>query len=185
MVTNIEKLNKKEIQNFIKILDDQYELNFKKPKKEITTYRFATDFIIEDKIFNFKYFSLYKTNKNRYYLTNKDVDNIDTRRINLVNVGIYLGEMLQNYFRPSVELTHIITPFINKNKLILEKKNAIEFLNGFDLFIDKIQNSYKDNNFIIVLYKNNPLGIVKKNSDRFSNLLSKGRRIESNDIPDL
>ncbi|MDD3263870.1 MAG: hypothetical protein PHT94_03165 [Candidatus Nanoarchaeia archaeon] len=185
MTTNLNQLNKKDIQNFFEIINKQYDINLNIERKNISTLKFSKQFIKDNTLLNYKYFSIFSNNKDKYYVTNKEVENIDLRRLNLVNVGLYIGEMMKNYFRPSIEFAQIIAPYVNKNIIELNKKEAIDFLNGFDIFKEDFNGKIEEQNFIIIIYENDVLGIARKNEDRLLNFLSKGRRLQTSDVPDL
>lgn len=182
--TNLTPLNKKETKNIIELIDKTYLLD-KNKQNNFTTKKFSESFM-GDLLLDPDLFTLYINRKNKIYITNKQSKEIDKNKLKVMNIGIYLGELMRSEFRPSVEGSQIIAEFANKNILEINEHDFKEYMNGFDIFLeDKYDlSNLSDHAFVILVFNKNPIGAAKRSGDRLINFLSKGRRLQTMDIPD-
>lgn len=143
---NLQILNKKEINNILFLLDKQF--NFK------------------DKL---DYVFLQHEN-GKLYIVNKDVFDIDFKKININNLGVYFGQLKHNELRLSIEGSQLIGPFSKRNILDLEEKG--DWMKGID-----IDYNGELTGFVLLKHGKDFLGCGKVINNKILNYIPKERRL--------
>jgi len=100
--------------------------------------------------------------------------------LKLVTAGIYIGETKGKSFIPHHSLA--MSNSLNRNSFICHEtdwQTAIHYLRRDNIFLPDLPSGY-----ILLTYKNHPLGFVKNIGNRVNNLYPNEWRIRSNQIPD-
>jgi NOL1/NOP2/fmu family ribosome biogenesis protein len=145
---NIKILNKKEIKEILKAMEDQWGF------KDELDYAFL------------------KTEKGKIYIANKEVFDIDLEKLKINSIGMYFGE-LKNGLRLSIEGSQLIGPKATKNIIELNDKDAKEWLSGID-----IDHKSDESVFVIIKHNNDFLGTGKAKEGIILNFVPKIRRIK-------
>ena len=118
--------------------------------------------------------------KNKLFLINKSLSEIDTKNLIVDRVGLYFAEYKNNQVRLSKEGAQFL---INKNKknqqkikniINLDQKEVKKYFSGEDLN----KNLNIKNSFIFLKYKDNILGCAKYKDQTIINFLPKIHRGE-------
>lgn len=149
---NLKILNKKEIKNILSIIKKQFDADVK------LDYVFLIN------------------NKNRLYIVNKEVFDINIDKLKINSFGLYFGEFRSDGLRLSIEGSQLIGPYAKKNVLELDDKQAREWLKGYDSFL-----KLKEKGFVIIKNKNDFLGCGKVVENKILNYVPKTRRLRVSD----
>lgn len=114
--------------------------------------------------------------KNKIYVVNKEVFDIDLSKLRVNSLGLYFGELRGDELRLSMEGSQLIGPKAIKNVLELDDKKAREWLRGYDLDLNS-----KCRGFLIIKHKGDFLGCGKAAGEKIMNYVPKIRRIRSSD----
>ena len=145
---NLTILRKKEVKNILSLLNKQF--NF----KDKLDYVFL------------------QNEKGKIFIANKDVFDIDFKKIRINNIGLYFGQLRDNELRLSIEGSQLIGPFSKKNILELTNKQKEEWMKGIDI-------SYNGKSgFVLIKYENDFIGCGKITKDKILNFVPKERRIK-------
>lgn len=115
-------------------------------------------------------------NKNKVFIVNKDLTNIDLNKIRINSIGLYIAEFRNDEVRLSIEGSQIIGVKSEKNVVELNEKEARLWLKGNDL--DK---EVKAEGFVILKCGNDYLGCGKVKENRILNFVPKTRRLNVSD----
>lgn len=124
----------------------------------------------------------YSKGENWYAVPNtfkEDISFIDSY-LNVISSGIKIGETKGKDFIPAQSLA--LSNFINRMAFAeyeLDWKNAISYLKREPLFLTDAPIGY-----ILLTYKNSPIGFAKNIKSRANNLYPQEWRIRSNNLPD-
>lgn len=124
----------------------------------------------------------YSKGENWYAMPNtfkEDISFIDSY-LNVISSGIKIGETKGKDFIPAQSLA--LSNFINRMAFAeyeLDWKNAISYLKREPLFLTDAPIGY-----ILLTYKNTPIGFAKNIKSRANNLYPQEWRIRSNNLPD-
>ncbi|MBU0628114.1 MAG: hypothetical protein KKC75_02915, partial [Nanoarchaeota archaeon] len=122
-------------------------------------------------------YSFLTNNKNKIFIVNKEIVNIDLNKIRINSAGLYIAEYSNNEVRLSIEGSQIIGPSSNKNILELDDKEARQWMKGNDL-----QTEADIQGFAIIKHKNDYLGSGKVTlTKKVLNFVSKTRRLNVSD----
>ncbi|MCK5282905.1 MAG: hypothetical protein KAK00_05845 [Nanoarchaeota archaeon] len=149
---NLKILNSKEIKNIHNLLKKRFE--FEKHLEYV----------------------FFLNNKNRIYITNRDLSKIDTSHLRINSIGLYFGELHNNEIRLSIEGSQIIGKNSSKNVLELNEKESREWLKGID--IDK---KYEEKGYVILKHNEDFLGCGKAVESKILNYVPKNRRLRVSD----
>jgi len=149
---NLKVLERKDKKRFLELLKTQF--NF----KEKLDYVFLTN------------------NKNKIFIVNKEIANINLDKIRINSIGLYIAEFRNNEVRLSIEGSQIIGPSSDKNIIELDDKQARDWLKGNDIEITS-----KTKEFVILKHKNDYLGSGKATIDKILNFVPKTRRLNVSD----
>jgi NOL1/NOP2/fmu family ribosome biogenesis protein len=149
---NLKILNKKEVKNIFSIIKKQFDADVK------LNYVFLIN------------------NKNRLYIVNKEVFDINIDKLKINSFGLYFGEFRGDGLRLSIEGSQLIGPKAKKNVLELDNKQAREWLKGYDSSLKS-----KEKGFVIIKHKNDFLGCGKVVENKILNYVPKTRRLRVSD----
>ncbi|MBW2984189.1 hypothetical protein KY361_03685 [Candidatus Woesearchaeota archaeon] len=150
---NLKILNKKEIKNILESIKTQWgcdvELNY----------------------------AFLMNQKNRIFIANKELFDIDMKKIRINSLGLYFGEQVnEKEFRLTIEGSQLIGPRATKNVVELSDSEMRAWLKGDDL--DKDLN---EKGFIILKHGDDYLGTGKVKDNRILNYVPKTRRLAVSD----
>lgn len=149
---NLRILDRKDKKKFLEILKKQFDF------KDKLDYIFLIN------------------NKNKVFMVNKEIANIDLNKIRINSIGLYIAEFRNNEIRLSIEGSQLIGPKAKKNTIELNEKEAKEWLKGKDL-----EKQTKAEGFVILKYKNDFLGSGKVKQNTILNFVPKTRRLNVSD----
>ncbi len=144
---NLKILNSKELKEIRRKIEEQYGI----------TEKFPYVFLLSE--------------KEDIYIINDEVKNIDLDKLNINTIGIYFGQV-RNDFRPSLEGSQIIGKFVKKNILEVDDKVAKMWMYGLDIPCKEELTGY-----VIIKNKDNFLGSGRYKGGMILNFVPKGRRI--------
>ncbi|MBW2974922.1 hypothetical protein KY366_04355 [Candidatus Woesearchaeota archaeon] len=115
-------------------------------------------------------------NKNKVFIANKELANIDLSRMRINSIGSYIAEFRDNEVRLSIEGSQMIGPKADRNVVLLEKKEAREWMKGKD-----IEKKVKEGGFVILRCGEDYLGSGRVKEGRILNFVPKARRLNVSD----
>jgi len=118
-------------------------------------------------------YAFIQTQKNKIYLVNKDIGQIDFQKLKVNSFGMYFCEWKHNTVRLSIEGSQLIGPKAEKNILELDDKQIIQWMNVKELEIDKDLNK----EFLIIKNHTDFLGSGKIINNKLLNFVPKTRRL--------
>lgn len=142
-------LNKKEIKKLLELIKNQWGF------KEELDYAFLIN------------------KKDKVYIINSDIKNIDLEKLKIDSIGLYFGENIKGEFRLSIEGSQIIGPHAVKNITEIDEKEKKEWLRGNDL----VKELKGENGFIIIKSNEDYLGCGKYREGKTLNYIPKARRL--------
>tara|TARA_Y100000034_G_C6857437_1_gene389868 strand:+ start:369 stop:821 length:453 start_codon:yes stop_codon:yes gene_type:complete len=146
---NLQFLNSKQIKHLKSLLESQFG------------YTDDLDYVVV------------KTNKNKLYLANKSINEIDLTKLRINSMGVYFGELLEtNELRLSIEGSQIIGRKANKNIYELNDEQIKDWFKGIDLEIEDERNA-----FVIIKYNEDFCGCGKIKNKKLLNYVGKVRRV--------
>ena len=116
------------------------------------------------------------SDKNKIYLINNDIKDINLEKVRINSLGLYLCEINNNQIRLSIEGSQMIGPKATKNILEVDDLTARSWLKGEDLECDPSLNS-----FVIIKNNNDFLGCGKCKEGKVFSYMPKIRRIRAAD----
>ena len=147
-MNQLKILNNKEIKGILKLL--KYQFGFKEK-------------------FNYVFLM---SSKNKIYLVNKNIGEIDLEKIRIDAIGLYFGELNHGELRLSIEGSQMIGKKANKNIVELDKKESELWSMGND--IDK---GLDVSGFVILKHKKDFIGCGKYKEEKIFNYVPKERRL--------
>lgn len=115
-------------------------------------------------------------NKNKIFIVNKDIANINLDKIRINSIGLYIAEFRNNEVRLSIDGSQLIGKKAKKNIIELDEKQAREWIKGKD-----IEKQTKEKGFVILKHNNDYLGSGKVKENRILNFVPKTRRLNVSD----
>ncbi|HIH43285.1 TPA: hypothetical protein HA246_06610 [Candidatus Woesearchaeota archaeon] len=159
---NLKILNSKETKEILSVLESQY----------------GTDYSLL-----LKSYVLLMNKDNKLFIVNKEFALLDTSKVRINSLGMYIGELHNNQIRLSIEGSQLLGKNAKKNVFELSKDREREWLRGKDIEV-----VYENTGFLIMICKNEGekhsedfLGAGKVKDNRLMNFVSKNRRIASSD----
>ena len=150
---NLKILNKKEIKNILESIKNQWGCDFE------LDYAFLMN------------------QKNRIFIANKEIFDIDLKKIRINSLGLYFGEQVnEKEFRLSIEGSQLIGPEATKNVVELSDSEARVWLKGEDL-----ENETAKEGFVILRNGDDYLGSGKVKENKILNYVPKTRRLSFSD----
>ena len=145
-------------------------------KKEIKEIAEKLNSIYSSKVDFNEFVVLMTGRENKIWLASRKIFEINLEELKINSIGLYFGREDNGKFRLSVEGAQIVGKTAKKN--ICEIKNVWDFLRGFDVAPTKMINC-EENQYVIVKYKNDILGVAKLQDGILKNILPKARKITS------
>lgn len=123
-------------------------------------------------------YRVFMTGEEKIWIASKDIDfGIFDVLKRCYRIGIYFGKLKRNRkIKLSIEGAMIVGRKATKNVVFIGEKEAIKFIQGYDVRADKLINAEK-NNFVIVKCGNAIIGTGILRDDYIENLVPKARRI--------
>ena len=115
-------------------------------------------------------------NKNKIFIINKEIANIDLNKIRINSIGMYIAEFRNDEVRLSIEGSQFIGPYAKKNLLEINEKEARNWLKGNDL-----EKETKLKGFVIMKNNDDYLGCGKVTINKILNFVPKTRRLNVSD----
>ena len=139
-------LNSKEIKSLLAQIEEQFEAKLDK------NYVFLN-------------------NNDRIYIVTKKISKIDFSKLRMNSLGMYIGTIEKDGFRPSIEGSQLIGKTAKKN---IVKVNPINWLQGKQIDIEHA------NSYVLIKYENDFLGSGKIKNNILLNYVPKERRLNLN-----
>jgi NOL1/NOP2/fmu family ribosome biogenesis protein len=149
---NLKILNKKEIKTILEALDKQFGCDVK------LDYVFLMN------------------PSNRLFLANKELFDINLKKLRVNSIGMYFGEFSNDEIRLTIEGSQLIGPKSTKNIVELDDSETKEWLKGADL-----EKDVTEKGFVILKHGPDYLGSGKVKEDRILNFVPKTRRLAVSD----
>lgn len=146
----IKILSKKEVKGIIGIIQKQYA-----PEDMKLDYTFL------------------KGGKDKIYITNKKIKEINTKELRVNSAGLYFGRVDEGKIRLSIEGSQLIGPYARKNVATIKKQEIEEWVKGLDISTD---GNY--DGFVIVKYGKDFFGTGRYSNGKITNFVPKERRIK-------
>jgi NOL1/NOP2/fmu family ribosome biogenesis protein len=143
-------LSSKEVKRILKQLKEEYEA------EPLLDYQFLINH--EDKV----------------YIINNEIKNINFSILRTNTIGLYIGRLVKNELKLSIEGSQLIGPYAKKNTIELDDKLIQEWIRGFNI---DLEGSHKG--FVIIKNKNDYFGCGKHKENKILNMVPKERRIVS------
>ncbi len=127
---------------------------------------------------NFKFKDIvFKTSKDKIWILSRMFKNIDISRVVINSAGLYFGRLKRNKkIKLSIEGAQLIGENATKNIVEVDEEEAKRFIQGLNIKRFKKVNA-ELNNFVLVKYKKDILGVGILRETHVENLLPKSRRI--------
>jgi NOL1/NOP2/fmu family ribosome biogenesis protein len=117
------------------------------------------------------------SNKERLYICHKDIGMIDTDKLRIDNMGLYVCNVSDKGVRLTIDGSQILGPKAKRNVIEISEDLAKEWLRGKDLATDAGDCS----GYVILKNKDDFLGCGKVTERGILNFVPKSRRILSAD----
>ena len=147
MKVNIHVLNSKERKEIRNLLSEQ----------------FGVSELPKDKVY------FHRNNKERVYICNRELFDVDHRDLRVNMFGVYFGAFLADGFRLSMEGAQLIGPLATKNSVELSSSQRDRYLMGEDI---EFTNPTKNNTIILLKSGKDFLGFAKFKVNTIINYLS-------------
>ena len=149
MPQNYKILNKKEIKEILKQIEEQW----------------GADLDLE--------YGFIQNNKTKISIINRDIGSIDLEKLRINSIGMYFCE-LERGIRLSIEGSQLVGPKATKNVLEVSKEDAKLWLLGEDLPSDG-----EFEGFVIIKSEDDYFGSGKSSKGKILNYVGKERRISA------
>ena len=116
---------------------------------------------------------LIKSSKEKLWLTNRDVLDVDFSKMRVETIGFYFGKIEKQGIRLSIEGSQIVGEKATKNIIDIDEKQLFMWLRGFDLGIRC------ESDYVLLRCGNDFVGCGKRKTDGILNFIPKDRRIKS------
>lgn len=145
---SLEVLNSKEVKEIMKQLKEQFEF--------------------EDKL---DYVFL-RNNKEKVYITTREIDNIDLNSLRIDSIGLYFGKYYNDGFRLTIEGAQLIADKCKKNIVEISQEQKHDWMLGKDIPLEGHENS-----FVILKWKNDIVGCAKVKHETALNSIPSSRTL--------
>lgn len=145
---NLTVMNSREVKELMKLLNNEFGVSEK---------------------FSFAFL---RNNKDKVYVINKDIDDIDYSKLRIDSAGLYFGTFQLDGFRLSIEGSQLVAKFATKNVLELTREQKHEWLKGNNVELPK-----EESRLVIVKWKDDVLGCGKVKNETLLNTVPKARRL--------
>ncbi|MDP2750559.1 MAG: hypothetical protein Q8O89_07035 [Nanoarchaeota archaeon] len=117
------------------------------------------------------YVFFFNEKEQKLFIANPEISQQALESFNLNSVGLYFGQFYKEHLRLSIEGSQIVGPKANKNILILDEHQKLEWLKGTDLDISE------EEGFYLIKSGNDFLGTGKISGSKLFNFVPKARRV--------
>ena len=124
------------------------------------------NFLLED------YFFM-KSEEDKYYITSRDVEKVELKKLRLNAIGLYIAEVNNTQVRLSIEGSQLIGPHAKKNVVNVNETQMRDWLKGEELSVEG-----NHTGFVIIKYNNDFLGSGKFSEGKVLNFIPKVRRVK-------
>ncbi|MFC1723287.1 hypothetical protein ACFL0V_04055 [Nanoarchaeota archaeon] len=114
------------------------------------------------------------SNKNKFYIITRDLQEINWQDYKIDKIGLYIGR-IEKEIRLSIEGSQVIGPTTKKNVLDINKEQLDLWFKGEDLEIPNLENK-ELSGFIILRHQDDFIGSGKISNNKILNYVPKGRR---------
>ena len=118
-------------------------------------------------------YAFLKNNKNRIFVVNRGISNIDLSKLRINSIGMYFCD-IENEIRLSIEGSQIIGPKSTKNVVEIDEEQAKKWLKGEDL---EVKGDYSG--FVILKNNDDFFGTGRFKEGKILNYVAKERRISA------
>jgi NOL1/NOP2/fmu family ribosome biogenesis protein len=146
-------LNSKEIKKILAVLKDHFGADYSDLSKR---YGFLIN------------------SKDRIFIVNKDFAKLDTQKVRINSVGIYLGEIYNEQIRCSIEGSQLLGSKAKQNVIEINDEQKYKWIRGNELEIE-----HKDTGFVIVKSGQDYIGTGRMKDNILLNFVNKNRQISS------
>ncbi|MCD6330738.1 MAG: hypothetical protein J7L80_00875 [Thermoplasmata archaeon] len=127
-----------------------------------------------------KKFFIFMTSDNKIWIANKEAENVIKGLRRCYRIGIYFGKLKRNNkIKLSIEGALMVGRNANKNIAVVDEKEAIKFMEGYDVSDFKAINAELHNFIIVKNDKNDVLGAGILREGYIENLIPKARRLKA------
>ena len=147
----LDILNKKKIKEILNLIKKQFDADI-----------------------NLDEFAFLKSEKDKIYLVNRDIDQIDFKKLRIDILGMYFAHIKKDKIRLTIEGSELVGPKAKKNVYNLTNEEVKQWIMGEDITTDSDSEEF-------VLIKNNKdfLGTGKIKQGKILNFIPKGRRLKT------
>ena len=125
--------------------------------------------------------------KNKLYIINKEIVNVDFDMLRIDSMGLYFGELKDPgsksaELRLSIEGSQIIGPFASNNVVEISDGLKKLWIRGFDIEVGSTKDAKEINNaYVLVKNGKDFLGCGRLKDEKILNHIPKSRRVRSED----
>ena len=122
---------------------------------------------------------LFVTFDDKIWMASKSLLELEFNRMKRINsLGLCFGKLKKDRIHLTVEGCQLVGKTSKKNIILVDEPNMEKYIRGFDFTGEKIDCC--PNNFALVKYENDFIGVSLLGDNRIENLLPKSRRIIDN-----
>lgn len=114
--------------------------------------------------------------KNRIFLANKEIFELDFKKLRVNSLGLYFGELSNNELRLTIEGSQLVGPKAAKNVVELDDSEMRAWLKGEDL-----EKELSEKGFVILKHEEDYLGSGRVKENKILNYVPKTRRLSVSD----
>ncbi len=118
-------------------------------------------------------YAFLKSEKNEIYAVSRDIKEINLDKLRIDSIGLFLGEIRNNEFIPTIEGSQIIGKAAKKSVFDVDEEQAKEWVKGENLTINT-----KLRGIVLIKRDNDFLGCGKIAEGKIINHTSKDRRLK-------
>ncbi|MBR9677182.1 hypothetical protein GOV04_03505 [Candidatus Woesearchaeota archaeon] len=116
-------------------------------------------------------FVFLKSQKDKLYLINRDIEKINLKEFRVDNNGLYFGELRNDELRLSIEGSQIVGPYAKKKIVELTQEQIVDWFAGED-----IKKDLNMQGFVLVKHRKDFCGTTKHKEGILLNFIPKSRR---------
>lgn len=123
---------------------------------------------------NLDHYAFLKSEKDKIYIVNREIDRIDFQRLRTDSIGMYFAFIKDNKIRLSIEGSQLIGPKAKINVCEITDRQAKSWMLGEDLATKETSEE-----FVLIKHKKDFLGTGKIKQGKILNFIPKGRRLKA------
>lgn len=124
---------------------------------------------------NLKLDYIFFKTKDKIYILSNDYKNLDDNTLRINSLGLYFARIHPEGIRLSIEGSQLIGKLSTQNIIELNKTQIKEWVQGFNIKINK-----EGNSFVLIKHNNDFFGCGKLKDNKVINHVPKPRRIKKN-----